>query len=296
MRWAVAGYGDVVVRRVLPALREAGEEVVGIWGRDQRRADEVATQHGIPVATTELATLLAKVDAVYVATPVVTHVPLALAAVDAGRHVLVEKPLGGALRTEAEALAALAVERGVTAGVAYYRRLNPALAQLRETLATQKVRRVSIDFRSPFEPAPDHPMRWRTEFSVSGGGVLADAGSHRLDLLCWLFGPPEAVVGLSADLFPGGAERTAVVRLHWPAGPTASCRFTWGAGPSVDRMTITTAGGTIVLDPLDAGLAPNPHTPLVVDFARAAREGTTPACPLGDASLVDALIARALRR
>ncbi|HEU5474334.1 MAG TPA: Gfo/Idh/MocA family oxidoreductase [Actinophytocola sp.] len=291
MRWAVAGYGDVVVRRVLPALREAGEELAGIWGRTRARAADVAARFGIPVATTDLAELLHGVDAVYVATPVVAHVPVALAAVGAGRHTLVEKPLAGALGSESGRLAALAAERGVTVGVAYYRRLNPTLIELRKTLAVQPVRQVEVDFRHPFDPARDHPMHWRTERSVAGGGVLADAGSHRLDLLCWLFGPPDTVAGGIADPFPGGAERTAQVRLGWSSGPVANCRFSWCAGPAADRMTITGPGGEIVLDPLDAGLAANPHTPLVIDFARAVRESTAPVCPLADASLVDTLIA-----
>lgn len=294
MKWGVAGYGDVVTRRVLPALRRAGEEVAGIWGRTHRRAAEVAVRCGIPVATTDLAELVHRVDAIYVATPVVEHVPVALAAVRAGRHALVEKPLAGALHTEADALAALAAERDVTVGVAYYRRLGPVLSKLRKTIATQKVHQVEVDFRYPFDPAPTHPMRWRTEVSVAGGGVLADAGSHRLDLLCWLFGPPDTVEGELTDQFPGGAERTARVRLHWPTGLVANCRFTWCTGPATDRMTITGSDGKIVLDPLDAGLAPNPHLPLVVDFARAVRESTEPACPLADALLVDSLIATVL--
>lgn len=296
MRWAVAGYGDVVVRRVLPALRAAGEEVAGIWGRDQGRADVLAARFGIPVATTDLPALVHQVDAVYVATPVVAHVPVARVAVAAGRHALVEKPLAGALPTDAASLVASAAERGVTTGVAYYRRLGPALAALRETLAAQHVRHVEIDFRCLFDPVPDHPMHWRTERSVAGGGVLADAGSHRLDLLCWLLGRPDAVEGEVADPFRGGAERTARVRLRWPAGTTANCYFSWGAGPPTDRMAITTDCGTTVLDPLDADLAPNPHTPLVTDFARAARESTAPVCPLADARLVDSLIADVLGR
>lgn len=296
MKWAVAGYGDVVVRRVIPALREAGEEVSGVWGRNQLRADAVAARWEIPVATTDLSDLLGEVDAVYVATPVVAHVPVALAAVSAGRHALVEKPLAGALPAEVESLAAEAGKRGVTTGVAYYRRLNPELVALRKNLASQEVRHIEIDFRFPFDPAPEDPMRWRTDRSVAGGGVLADAGSHRLDLLCWLLGPPEGVEGQVFDLFPGGAERTAALRLHWRSGTIATCRFTWSAGEPTDRMTITTGDGTTVRDPLDAGLAANPHTPLVADFASAVRESAHPVCPLPDASTVDAVIGAALGR
>ncbi len=291
----MAGCGDVAVRRVIPALQEAGQEVTGVWGRTHRRVIEVSDRFRIPVASTDLSSVLCLADAVYVATPVFAHVPVALAAVDAGRHVLIEKPVEAALSTGADDLAALAADRGVTVGAAYYRRLNHRLTRLRNSAAVRAARHVEVEFRSPFDPPPEHPMYWRTVVSASGGGVLADAGSHRLDLLCWLFGPPTDIEGSTADPFPGGGERTAEVRLHWPVGRTARCRFSWEAGPAVDRMTISTANRTYVLDPLDAGLAANPHQPLVADFARAVKRSRDPACPLVEASIVDGIIATVLK-
>ncbi|MEV4922298.1 Gfo/Idh/MocA family protein [Streptomyces roseoverticillatus] len=285
MRWAVAGYGDVVRRRVLPALRALGEEPVYVWGRDAGRAARTAAEFGVPAGGDDPGRLTAA-DAVYVATPVAAHVPVALHAVRAGCHVLAEKPLAGALGGGG-ALAEAAAAAGLCAGVAYYRRLGPAARQLREALIAGAPARVQLTFCAPFDPAPDDPKYWRTDPAVAGGGVLADAGSHRLDLLLSVLGPPVRVGARFGRRFPAGAERRAHVTLGWASGTSAECRFAWAGGPERDRIEVAAGGRFLTLDPLDAGLTPEPHVPLIADFRAAVREGRAPVCPVADAVLVD---------
>lgn len=310
MRWVVVGYGDVVRRRVVPALDELGEDVVGLCGRRAGWATEIALELGVPRSATDLAPLLDGADAVYVATPVVEHLRWAAAAVRAGRHVVVEKPVGGALPPAPDDLAALFDAESLVA-VAYYRRLAPALRRLRERLAGVAVRRVRVDFRAAFDPDPAHPMHWRTVRAVSGGGVLADAGSHRVDLLCWLLGPPRRVTGTLSQHFPGGAERRAELRMGWPGGAVAELDLAWAGGPPRDRLEVVFDGGRAVLDPLDGGALrwrdgsgervehlpgpANPHLPLLADAVRAVRDGGGPACPLAAGLRVDEVI-RAVTR
>ncbi|MGK5732268.1 Gfo/Idh/MocA family protein [Streptomyces sp. URMC 124] len=287
MKWAVAGSGEVVRRRVLPALRGLGEEAAYVWSRDPERAARTAAEHGVPAGGDDLGRLTAA-DAVYVATPVAAHVPLALHALRAGCHVLVEKPLAGALGGGG-ALAAEAERAGLCAGVAYPRRLGPAARQLREALTACAPARVRITFSAPFDPAPGH---WRTDPAV-GGGVLADAGSPRLDLLLAVLGPPARVGARFGRRFAAGAERRAHLSLGWASGTSAECRFAWASGPGRDRLDVTAGGRFLALDPLDAELAPNPHAPLIADFAAAVREGREPACPVVDAVVVDDVITAA---
>jgi predicted dehydrogenase len=319
--WMVAGYGDVVVRRVLPALREANESVNWIWGRNRDRARATAERHGAGGGTDDLARALADAEVVYVATPVVTHVPLALAAVRAGRPVLVEKPLSGGLQAGVAELLDLARRSATPVGVAYYRRLAPALVRLRTALAAGSERHLAVDFRAPFAPAAGDPMYWRTRVVDAGGGVLSDAGCHRLDLACWLLGRPDRVSARLWDRFPDGAERRAELNLWWARGATAAVTLRWTAGPGRDRLDIATgapadpagpgvpAWPAVRLDPLDGGtlwwrrgaevwgepLPPpaNPHTPLIRDFVRAVHAGTPPVCPVHEAALVDAVIVAA---
>ena len=306
MRWVVAGYGDVVRRRVVPALRELGQDVVGLCGRRAEGAAAVAAALDVPRSGSDLAPLLAGADAVYVATPVAGHLPAAALARRAGRHVVVEKPVCGALAPEPTDLAALAGSGGPVVAVAYYRRLAPAVRLLGERLAGVAVREVRVRFRAAFDPAPDHPMHWRTVRAVSGGGVLADAGSHRVDLLCALLGRPSRVGGVLSGHFPGGAERRAELVLGWPGGAVAELDLAWADGPAADRLEVVFDGGRAVLDPLDGGALrwrdrsgervthlpgpANPHVPLLADVLGAVRDGSPPACPLEAGLLVDEVI------
>lgn len=307
LKWGVAGYGDIVRRRALPALlslsRAASppQTVSRVWGRDPARAAALCAELGVGRGTGDFAELLECSDVVYIATPVVTHLPLALAAARAGRPVLVEKPLGLLFGGDPPVF-----PPGALIGVAYYRRLAPALIRLRDLLAGRAVRSASVTFRSAFDPAPDDPRHWRTDPAVGGGGVLADVGSHRLDLLAWLLGEPVVDGAALGRRFPLGAEREARVGLRWPHGARADLSVTWEAGPPLDRLHVEFEGGHLEVEPLDAGrirgvvdgrplaedLPPgdNSHVPLLADFARSVRAGTPPACPVEDAMIVDRLI------
>ncbi|MFH8791475.1 Gfo/Idh/MocA family oxidoreductase [Streptomyces sp. NPDC017941] len=332
MRWAVAGYGDVVERRVLPALWALGQEPVRVWGRDGRRAAHVAARHRVPCGTDDEDSLTRGVDAVYVATPVVRHVPLVRRVLAAGLPVLVEKPLAGGLGTGAVREA----DGGPCAGVAYYRRLAPAVRRLREELRGSTPEHVEVRFRCAFDPGPGHPMRWRTDPALSGGGVLADAASHRIDLLHLLFGRAQEVRARLDRRFPEGAEQSADVELRWASGLRARVLAEWSDGPPVDRFEVSGDGWIHTLDPLDSGRllrravteggpetaegrpgsagggpraadggpgaaewllppAPNPHQPLVADFLEAVADGRPPVCPLSQGHLVDEVIVAAER-
>ncbi|MDG6102989.1 Gfo/Idh/MocA family oxidoreductase [Dactylosporangium aurantiacum] len=303
VRWLVAGYGDVVVRHSVPALRRLGAGVT-VWGRDPARAAAVAAGLGVEAAA-DFHRALDGVDLVYVATPVVTHVALAGAALAAGRHVLIEKPVAGALGGAA-GLAARAEAARRIAGVAYYRRLDPLLGALRQRVRGGGPWRVAVDFRDEFAPAADDPKRWRTDLAVSGGGVLADVGSHRLDLLCWYFGAPATVRATLAGRYPGGAERSAQLVLTWPDATTARVRAEWAPGAPLDRLRLESADRVHTVSPLDGGrlathgepprafLVPdNRRLAMFADFMDAAAHGRAPVCPLADGLLVDRVLVAA---
>ena len=141
-RWLLIGAGDIARKRVAAALRDAeGSELVAVCDTVPKNARSLADEHDLSEVYTDVGKALSESssDAVYVATPVGLHVQHTIEAMGAGRHVLVEKPLG--LTGEDCAGAVSAAEKsGVTAGCSYYRRLFPAYLHAREMLEKGEAR------------------------------------------------------------------------------------------------------------------------------------------------------------
>lgn len=192
-----AGFGADVHVPALQAL--PGVEVTAICSRRLSRAREVATLAQAPHAFDDYRELLASgvVDAVTLAVPPNLHHTMAVAACDAGIHLLCEKPLA---RTAAEARDMLRMvhETGVCHSVAFHRRYEPVrqrVKQLVEQGFIGDLHSVSvIVYRSALAPAAARPFGWLME-QDKGGGVLAAVGSHYVDLLRWWFGEIHAVSG-----------------------------------------------------------------------------------------------------
>lgn len=304
--WGIAGYGDIVRRRIGPAL---ANQDFKLWGRRPERAEHVASEFGGRVSPS-FEEMCKSCDAIYIAMPVAAHLPLIRIARAFGRPILCEKPFNLGLHAlSAGELSDLS--RGPQLGVAYYRRLALALLRLRQRIADGHlgtVRRVEIDFAFPFRPSSNDPMAWRLLPALSGGGVIADAGCHRLDIITWLFGPPAGIAAQLHSLTAEGAEREAQLTLDWEGGLVAEAHFSWN-GEKRDRLVIFGTLGTVVLNLLDGGelcwkmasvtevetfpVHANPHAVLLKDFETAITDGQAPCCPAADAMLVDNMIATA---
>jgi predicted dehydrogenase len=189
----------------VPALRQAGFDVVALVGVDPARTARRVERLGIPHACTSLAEALELgLDAVSIASPPASHAPLAAAAIDAGCHVLCEKPFTcNAL--EAEELVHRSAAAGVVAMVGHEFRWSPAQSSIEWGLDHGMIgtptMAVSASFISMLRsfPMPD----WWSD-PTQGGGWLNASGSHRIDALRQWFGEVEAVsAGLSAIRGPG---------------------------------------------------------------------------------------------
>ncbi len=192
----------------LPALQiHPRTQPVAIYNPDPDKARSVADGHDIPIASSDLAEILARpeVDAVSIATPPATHYDMARQAIAAGKHLLLEKPLN--LRASAtRELYHLAAERGVVAAADFEFRFVPAWQLLAEYLQqgfAGKLRLVKIDWLVASRANPERAWNWYARKDL-GGGVLGAVGSHSFDYLHWLFG---GVRRLSARLSTAVAER-----------------------------------------------------------------------------------------
>lgn len=175
-------------------------EVVAVYHRDLDKAKEVAQSHGIPQACTSLAEIvsLPQVQAVSISTPPFLHYEMAKIALQAGKHILLEKPTALSA-AEARELYQLALANNVVATVDFEFRFVPAWQHLAELLAqgyVGKTRLIKIDWLVPSRADETKPWNWYAREN-RGGGALGALGSHTFDYIHWLFG---AVKQLSAQL------------------------------------------------------------------------------------------------
>lgn len=173
---------------------------------DETLAASAATRFGFEKSTGDWRTLVSdpKVDIVDITSPNAMHYEMALAAIDAGKHVYCEKPLSVTL-AEAEEMAAAARKKGVKTMVAFNNIKTPAAM-----LAKQLIDRGDIGqpmrFRGWFDQGffndPELPFSWRCTRRDAGSGALGDLGSHVISVAQFLMGPVESVTAQSQTFFP----------------------------------------------------------------------------------------------
>ena len=252
LRWGIVGCGDVVEKKSGPSIRDAGaSRIVAIMRRDIDKARAFAEQYDVELCTDDPAAVIAHphVDIVYVATPPAAHKAHVLAAAAAGKHVLVEKPMGLSADEDREMIAACR-EAGVELFVAYYRRFQPHVLRMKELLETGAIGEpvsAQVDFA---QPSTGRDWGWRTQPAISGGGLFVDLVSHRIDLLVHLLGKPTAAHGLSATN-DGRVESAAALAVKFQGGAVASITGDFASPRRIDRLVLTGTQGIITTDDLD---------------------------------------------
>lgn len=297
--WGVIGAGDIVKKRVAPALGESPAcELVAISRARADRADE-AMALGARRWYPRWRDLLADPDvqSVYVATPVHLHAEQTIAAANAGKHVLCEKPMA-MNAAECDRMIAACRANRVKLAVAYYRHFYPAVKRVKALLASGEIGQPVFAQMNAFEwfdPGPDHPRGWLLTPAMAGGGPMIDFGCHRLEVLLHLFGPVDQTSAVTANVvFRREVEDTAAVLLHFIKGPCASLAVTHGVPNREDTLTVFGTRGMIRAASLNSGTlvvadeggvertethppASNVHRPLIDDFVSAVQEGRDPA-------------------
>jgi len=259
---AGTGYGAKVALPVYAELEQF--EPVAVWSRRAERARELADELDLRLGTADLDELLdvPGLEAVHVATPVVTHARFARAVVGRGLHLMCEKPLADDLR-QAQEIARAVRAAGVVGAVDYGRRFEETRRRLlergREVLGTPRLASVSLVFDDHAEP-DSRPYTWVHDARL-GGGRLQGYGVHDLDLLLELFGDVDAVAAATEVTVPhryagdGGelrrvtAEDAFGVLLRFRGGGLAVVSFVATARHDRgDVIEIHGAEGTVSLD------------------------------------------------
>lgn len=219
-KWGVLGSGGIARRRTIPEgiVPAANAELVAVYDVNAEVNKACATEFGAEVCGTEAALLGADCDAIYVATPVHAHCAQVVAAAEAGKHVLCEKPLG-LDEAEAQRMIEACEINGVQLGIGLMMRFHAyhqeALRRIQAgELGTPVFARAQLSCWYP-------PMAgaWRQDPGLGGGGSLVDMGSHCIDLLEMLFGRVTRVSCLTGRVVHDYAsEDTAVVLLEFENG------------------------------------------------------------------------------
>jgi predicted dehydrogenase len=200
-----------------------------VCGRDAARAAEAAERLGWAESETDWRRLVARpdIDLVDICTPGNTHAEIAIAALEAGKHVLCEKPLANSV-AEAEQMTAAAeraAEHGVRAMVGFTYRRVPAIALARRLVQEGRIgdiRHVRAQYLQDWIADPEAPLSWRLDKSQAGSGALGDIGAHIIDLTQHITGQRISEVSGQLETFvkerPVAAEAGSVGGLGGAAG------------------------------------------------------------------------------
>jgi predicted dehydrogenase len=215
--------------------------LVRVVDKDPGRLAKVAAAYpGIQLGDDYADVLASDIEAVVLATPIRSHYPLAKAALEAGKHVLVEKPLTAGT-AEARALTALAEERGLILMVGHTFVYNAAIRTLRDIVASGELGRIYyVD-----------AARLNLGLFQPDINVLWDLAPHDLSILCYVLGqePLEVSARGSASVRPG-IHDVAYVDLQFPANVMAHLHLSWLEPCKVRRVTIVGSKKMVVCNDL----------------------------------------------
>lgn len=202
LRVAMVGYGFMGAAhsqgwRVAPRFFDlpAEPEMAVIVGRDAERVEAAREKYGWATAETEWRRVIddPAIDIVDICSPGDSHAEIAIAALDAGKHVLCEKPLANTV-AEAELMsraAERAATRGIRSMVGFSYRRVPAIGFARTLIAEGRlgsIRQTRAEYLQDWLVDENGPMTWRLDKSLAGSGSLGDIGAHAIDMIQYLTG------------------------------------------------------------------------------------------------------------
>ncbi|MBX3014584.1 MAG: Gfo/Idh/MocA family oxidoreductase [Caldilineaceae bacterium] len=251
LRYAVVGLGAGILSAHLPALQQR-ETVTVVGGSDVNAAVGAARAEtlGCPFFTDHRELLaVTQPDVTVILTPHPFHAAIAIDALNAGSHVLVEKPMAVQVK-EADAMIAAAEQQQRVLAINFQQRFRPeveaayALIQRGQLGEIQRVTQVEPWLRTA---AYYQSAGWRGTWRGEGGGVLMNQAPHSLDLLCHLAGMPTRVVAWNRTVrHQIEVEDTAMAMLEWDNGALGTIFFsTAEAGPR--RIEIVGTGGILTI-------------------------------------------------
>jgi predicted dehydrogenase len=276
MRFGLVGTGFWARTAYATALASTpGVSLAAVWGRNPEAAASLATDFGA-TAHRDIGAFVDAVDAVAFAVPPDVQAPIAIQAAEAGRHLLLEKPIATST-AEADKMAAAAESAGVASVVFFTHRFN---AEIRAWLTDENARGgwsggAAQWLGSSLGPGSPFNSPWRRE-----KGGLWDVGPHAVSMLWACLGSVTSVTAVAGDPdvthlvlgHAGGASSTATVTISAPAAAAGNSLFVWGeAGRSAmpaSQVDAVPALRTAASELAAAAAAGRPRHPCDIQFGR----------------------------
>ena len=188
VKWGIIAAGGIAKRRTLPAMQFCeNAEIVAVMDKSVEALKSIREEYGIPYIYEDEDELLnnPEVEAVYVASPVCFHKEQARKVLAAGKHLLLEKPIGLTLE-EAEEVKNYAEHSPQKVGIGMVMKMHPGHQKIRELIKQGTLGEI-VNCRAQLTCwFPDMENNWRQKWATGGGGALVDMGIHCVDLLRYL--------------------------------------------------------------------------------------------------------------
>jgi len=284
-----------------------GARLAAVAHYNPARYADIEAKYGAPCMTETEMLQRADVDVVCICTPSGQHARQAIRAMQAGKHVLVEKPMATTL-AEADAMLAAQRASGATLGVAFQSRTKPIFQEVHRLVEAGALGELTLGLVNlPYLRPPSYfeQAEWRGTWAADGGGVLMNQGIHQIDLLAWYMGEAVEMRAFAATLQREiEVEDTLSAALRFANGAMAAVNATTTAAPGfAPRIEIYGTRGGVQIEgdhavrwqvegqpapagadaPAAAGAGADPrgistagHIALVRDLLEALREGRPP--------------------
>ena len=299
LKFGLIGCGDISQKRVAPAIRDFENcELVAVNRARYELAEAFAREFGAKRWYRTWQELLKdeEVEAVYVATPHDQHMEQTIAAAEAGKHVLCEKPMALNSRDCLPMIDACK-NNGVKLGIAYYRHFYPSVNRINELIDSGelgKISTVQINASEWHEFEPDSPRYWVFRKGESGGGPMMGFGCHRIEVLLNILGPVKRTAGFIDNvIFDREVEDNSAAIFHFGRGAFGVLSISNSIFEPGDTLDVYGSKGSVHIPVLNRGNViikteqgerseehpPHPilHFPLIEDFTDAVLKDREPA-------------------
>ena len=251
--FGIVGCG-VVADYHIGAIEEIdGADLVSVYSRSESSARDTGEKHDVPWFTDHLEMYESdQLDVVCICTPSGVRIPIVTDAVDAGKHLIVEKPLAVNI-TDMDLIISQAGAKGIKLMGVFQLRYGPAARRVKRAVQEGKLGKVVLGdaYIKWFRPQEYYDSAdWRGNWGLEGGGALMTQGSHNVDLLQWIMGPVKRVYARMGTLVHDvEVEDTVVAALEYENGALGVIEATTASHPGLPaKLEFSGSQGTIVME------------------------------------------------